>query len=346
MRIDDNGIDPPDFNRKNEERFDDLMNKYLERKATGAEKAELHGLVDNGFGARFEAWIDKNSDAQAEVPIPEKLRKEVLYNILGDVPGKTIPMRRWMGWAAAIILTIGAVAWLTNRSDPPVPGHLTELPTENKDGEWVVAKGKQFLHLPDGSSVLMNVGSELRYSPELFASGQREVSLKGEAYFDITHRPGKAFQVITGSVLTRVLGTAFNVNMKQKEVVVTVARGLVEVRDVHKVFGRIKPDEQITVNTETQQSTSLPVSAEQEIAWKKTHLVFDNIDLQEVSRLIQVQYGVELVFVQKDLIKCRVTASFLNNEDLSTVLKVLSEMMGASFIMDGHKVLITGGACN
>src|SRR5687768_11794332 len=67
-----------------------------------------------------------------------------------------------------------------------------------------------FIKLPDGSTVVLNGGSKLEF-PESFAPDVREVTLKGEAYFDITHDPKRPFVVHTGKVRTTVLGTAFNI---------------------------------------------------------------------------------------------------------------------------------------
>jgi ferric-dicitrate binding protein FerR (iron transport regulator) len=84
---------------------------------------------------------------------------------------------------------------------------------------------RQLINLPDGSKVVLNANSKLEYPPG-FSNNTREVYLDGEAYFDIAHDPGKPFIVHTGSISTRVLGTAFNINAyrSQQFVEVTVTR--------------------------------------------------------------------------------------------------------------------------
>lgn len=66
------------------------------------------------------------------------------------------------------------------------------------------------MRLPDGSTVLLNEGSELSYSTS-FGKQAREVTLTGEGYFDVQHNLSKPFKVLTGNVTTTVLGTAFNI---------------------------------------------------------------------------------------------------------------------------------------
>ena len=192
----------------------------------------------------------------------------------------------------------------------------------------------------------MNEHAELTYSPASFQNGSRDVTLRGEAYFDIAHDPTKPFRVRSGTVVTRVLGTAFNVNMQQNKVVVTVTRGLVEVGSTQRVYAKIKPHEQITVNTQTEQYNTASVSATEETAWKDAYLVLDNTDLEKAGQLIGAHYGVKLAFSRAEVKKCRITASFMHQEDLDTVLTVLTKMIGATYSIENGHVLIEGGSCD
>lgn len=347
MSDDRNDSDPKDFNQLQAKRFDQLMNRYLSGVASVAEKKELENLTENGFKDRFFKWLDQYYSSDTGVAMMTgKVRQEILTNILNIAPIKMKTRRLWWSWAAASVLfTLASFFWLSQQDTVDIEQTLTELVPKNTDNDWLDFKGKQFLHLPDGSSVLMNNDSELSYSPNSFKNGSREVRLSGEAYFDITHDPESIFKVWTGTVVTRVLGTAFNVNAQKQEIVVTVTRGLVEVSEKEHVYAQVRPDERIIINTETQQFNTASVKANEEIDWKNTAMVFDNIDLQEAGKLIGEQYDVELTFTQMEITKCRITASFLNDEDLDTVLKVLSEMIGASYTKDGNKILIKGGSC-
>ncbi len=347
MSAESTGDGRNDFYQSRLERFDRLMATYLSGRASSQEKKELQLLTENGFEERFREWLDMHFRTDVGIEnLPDKTRQEILVNILGPASGKAkIIMRWWWGWAAAVFLALGSVLWLIAPDTGRELRTTGEVNFKSEDNESLVIKGKQFFYLPDGSSVLMNDGSELSYLPGSFESGSREVALTGEAYFDIAHDPEKPFLVHTGSIITRVLGTAFNVSAKQKEVVVTVTRGLVEVGGSDRVYAQIRPDEQIIVDTETQQYNTVLLSAEEEIAWKKTCLVFDNIDLEEAGRLVGEHYGVALAFTHAEAMKCRITASFLNEEDLGTVLRIISEMIGASYTIEGDKALITGGSC-
>ena len=66
------------------------------------------------------------------------------------------------------------------------------------------------LTLPDGTNVWLNARSEMRY-PAVFTGNKREITLDGEAYFEVTHNEDKPFVVQTNKCNVEVLGTKFNV---------------------------------------------------------------------------------------------------------------------------------------
>lgn len=323
------------------------MSRYLGNVASGAEKAELQWLAGNGFGERFQKYIDEYYLADNGTEgLSEEAQKEIVSNIIGTAPQKGKVVYRWWSWAAAVALfTLGLSLWYFVKFNERQQQVATTTEEVHPGSPKLIFKGKQYLHLPDGSSVLMNEGCELSYSPDQFEKGSRTVELKGEAYFDIKHDPTSVFQVKAGKVTTRVLGTAFNVNMKESKVTVTVTRGLVEVSEDDRVYTKVRPDEQVTINTETSQFQTAALNAEQELSWKNNYLIFDNITLNQVQRLIESHYDIDLVFTESALLNCRVTASFLNAEELSIVLKVLTEMTGATYSIEGKRVIVKGGSC-
>jgi len=68
--------------------------------------------------------------------------------------------------------------------------------------------------LPDGTIVKLNAGTVLTY-PTIFAKDKREVTLVGEAYFEVAKRKDHPFVVQTKNQQVQVLGTHFNINAYQ-----------------------------------------------------------------------------------------------------------------------------------
>jgi ferric-dicitrate binding protein FerR (iron transport regulator) len=245
--------------------------------------------------------------------------------------------------AVAAILMIVATSWWLWYGHST---HTTINRPETSVQTPLVQEEKKFIHLPDGSTVLLNKNSHLDY-PDVFGN-RREVSLTGEAYFDIQHDATKPFIVHIGKVNVTVLGTAFNVRADEAgKVVVTVTRGRVRVADSTRILGVLVPNEQITVNTVTASFAQTQVNAATVIAWKKQYLVLDNISLEEAAVLIGDKYHVNIILSNEKMKSCRISATFLNNESLEQVLTVVSGVVNATYTLQPNdQVILKGEGCN
>ena len=115
----------------------------------------------------------------------------------------------------ALVFAIGAGSWLIR----PTPEIVQVAHLETGRGE------QRTVRLADGSTLRLNGATSLDVR---LAAGTRQVMLaRGEAYFDIFHDPDRPFEVDAGSSSTRVLGTAFDVDMADGEVKLAVYRGRV-----------------------------------------------------------------------------------------------------------------------
>ena len=342
-----NGESPEEGCRDKSYRFEYLLNRYLDGNATEREKEELKNWVDNGYEEEFLSRITKVYLTDTDnAPLPDSSREEILSNILGHVPERPFIRPFWRSWAAAAVVFLGFfLGWQFFSHVPDNAGNASEGAHYEHAEDIFTAQGKQFVTLPDGSTILLNDHAEIRFDPSAFAQGRREIHLRGEAYFDVTKMAGSDFLVHTGSIATRVLGTAFNIAASDSAVVVTVDRGLVEVRDQSSVFAQISPDEQIVVDTQTHQFITRHLDVQEEIAWKKDLLVFHNTSLNDAINSIGRHFGVKVDFSAEEAGECRLTATFLQGEDLTTVLNVVTEMIGATYSRSGDKIVIVGGAC-
>ena len=276
--------------------------------------------------------------------------REMLKGILETAnEQKIIPMRsrtrnwQWVAMVAVLLSALSVGSWIYK--DEPLPSRMTAV--DEKKPESTFFTGKQFVHLPDGSTVLLNEGSKLSYSAS-FGKKTRKVILSGEGYFDVGHDLSKPFQVVTGKVTTTALGTAFNVKAYpgEAEIKVTVARGRVRVGNDERTFGIISPDQQISVNTVTNDFTKTNLKAEKAEVWKSEYLILDDVSLKDAARTIGEKYHVKIMLANDDLKKCRITATFLDGENLDQVLTVVTGVVQATYIMQpGGSVRIEGKGC-
>ena len=124
---------------------------------------------------------------------------------------------------ALILLSIGAAAVYIVKTDA-LSRKITAT-TGNDEKNLRVT-------LPDGSSVILNRNTRLSYRSNFGRSG-RNVSLDGEAFFEITPDKSNAFTVDAGKAMIKVLGTSFNVitNNDESAVEVFVETGHVMLYD-------------------------------------------------------------------------------------------------------------------
>lgn len=264
------------------------------------------------------------------------------------IDSKKTNRKKAMQWffAAASIAVFAAIgSVLLFKSNPlSVPAVPVEQ-KENTESTLIAFSGKQLVHLPDGSTVLLNDNSSLKYDQDSFDSKTREVTLTGEAYFDIKRNEKKAFIVHTGKVQTKVLGTAFNINAysNTNKIEVTVTRGKVQVGDQEKIYGIITPNQQIKVNTESLNYQQNNVNAAIAVEWKSRYLILDNIDMEEAIALISEKYKVSITLSNENIKKCRITASFLNEEDLDHILKVVCSVIETQYHYNQNGVIVLEG---
>ena len=216
-----------------------------------------------------------------------------------------------------------------------------------KPGRGEAIEKKRVIHLPDGSTVILNKHSQLDY-PVAFASGAREVTLNGEAYFDIVHRAGQPFLVHTGKIVTNVLGTAFNIKAYpgERAIEVTVDHGKVQVLKGRVSMGLLTDNQQIRYDRGRDDYARNTVNVKPVIAWKPAEISFDDITMEEAAREIGRRFNVNVVFANPVLKDCHVTATFYLEDDLDEIMTVICGVSQSNFVIQGDKIVIDGKGCN
>lgn len=186
--------------------------------------------------------------------------------------------------------------------------------------------------LPDGTTGFLNSGSYLKF-PVNF-KGDRTVTLKGEAFFDVKRDEEHPFIVNTTNLQTKVLGTQFNViayeNEDSEEVI--LHEGKVEVyNNSGTILNTLKPNQQLVINTETSICKVSNVDSYQYVSWTEGKLIFRNESLQQVAKRLNRRYNVEIQIQDSELLKYSFRATFLN-EPIEEVLKLLSKTAPIQFI--------------
>ncbi|MCI9843576.1 FecR family protein [Flavobacterium pectinovorum] len=337
--------------------FEKLFEGYLQNTLSQLETDELMKAMNDGLYDDFvKEQIDISlRDEEIAFEMDQQQGDSILKGILSKpvntptlVPfiKKKKRSTRFILAAAsvtAILLMASVFFFKSNHSLPDA-----SVQKNIKQDFTMAFSGKQLIHLPDGSTVLLNNKSSLTYNQDSFNKKTREVILTGEAYFDIKRNEEKTFIVHTGKVETKVLGTAFNIDARNssQNIEVTVTRGKVQVGNAQKIYGIITPNEQIKVNKKTLDFEQKKISADLVTQWKSNYLILDDINIKEAASLISKKYNVQILLSNEKINNCRITASFLNDEDLEHVLKVVCSVIETEYRYTAKgSILLEGKGC-
>lgn len=243
-----------------------------------------------------------------------------------------LSLKKYLPWVAAVFLSLlffGGYFWhshLSLENDQPdvAPGKLSaRLVLENGESysldskvdlvhleqkgiyfesdrlsipmhEVITPKGGYFqLQLSDGSTVWLNAESSIRF-PVQFKGEKREVFLKGEAYFDVSHNENAPFIVKSKFQSTVVYGTQFNICSYdgQRADLVTLIDGAVQVTSLQNESVFLKPGYQAEIG---QKINSYKIDNAADVAaWRQGEFYFDETPFSEVMIMIGRWYNVEV----------------------------------------------------
>jgi ferric-dicitrate binding protein FerR (iron transport regulator) len=198
------------------------------------------------------------------------------------------------------------------------------------------------LRLADGTFVLLGPESELVLE-DGFATDSREVSLRGEAYFDVGTSDAGLFTVLVGGVRIEDLGTAFVVRTGEEAAIrVSVTEGRVRVQ-----LPTMTPSEALTLSAgdaadvlagnQVQRSDLMP---DVDLGWREGRVGFRETPLSRVRFDLRRWYGIDLRFEDPALEQRTLTASF-ENDSVDQVAFVISAALGGVADVRGDTIIIS-----
>ena len=327
------------------DRLSYLFQRYLDKTYTPEEYEELMQYMSQ---PENDQQVRKLIDEGWLFPLPayeqDASKANSIFNTIIEQgvitqrpPRKLQPLVKYMA-AAVMILAIGLGTYYYTQPAPAVVVQQTPEPPAHVD--------HRYIRLPDGSTVLLNTGSQLNY-PDSFGN-TREVHLTGEAYFDIRHNNDKPFIVYAGNTRTVVLGTAFDIKAfpGQQNVVVTVTRGKVRVEKDEQTIAILTPNEQLVVANNNSAAKKETVNTNEAIAWKQDDILLDDVPLREAVQELEERFRCTITLGNAALGNCRITASFLHRESLNEVIQVIARINSMDYRFDANNTIkLSGEGC-
>jgi transmembrane sensor len=200
-------------------------------------------------------------------------------------PMRDISSRRWLpaiaSLAAVVLVSLGLVSlWNAGFFAPASAPGTAAVRYQTGHGEQLS------LRLPDNSVLHLNTDSAVSIG---YGKTERLVTLlSGEADFEVTHDPGRAFRVVAGSAEVVDIGTKFDVRLEDESTLVTVVEGRVAVGmhggdDQTPRSVQLLANQQIRVTAADWPPTPASVDAQHATAWLHRQIVFDQEPLGRVA---------------------------------------------------------------
>lgn len=335
------------------------LSKWLQE---NEEDRELTKQIDELFGLEYGPELtgeDRKGKEKSWDRIMKSMHSETANEPSLPKKGRIFTWRRFLPLSVASVFLLcvagsGIWYWIVSGNEAKTRQNIvgTEKGSRSK------------LTLPDGSRVWLNGDSRITYGAS-FGKSSRELTLTGEAYFDVVKDPNHPMIIKTATVTIKVLGTTFNVRAypDEKTTATTLVQGKVQVSVNHKeqLSYMLSPDEKLIVTN----VTGLPVGAKDEqpnedkllenitkikivktdsippeAQWIKNKLVFVNQPLYEVANILSRWYGVHIMVQGDHYMKTRQYTGIFENQSIQSVMESLQLAGGFSYSMMNDTILI------
>lgn len=243
-----------------------------------------------------------------------KLEQKINFSEEQD-PGSVSNINRnyklwWMSAAAILICSISVIAYqLFNTREMTIS---------------TVAMQQKQHKLPDGSVITMNGNTVIKYNESGFDKNRELTLIKGEAFFDVVHDPGKVFQIGMGDLRVTDIGTSFIIKRSDIETIVIVSSGKVAFEDIssNKRF-ILGPGEKGVFVAKTKNITAAANPDTNFKAWVDKKFSFKNSPMREVVKELEEAYG-SRVILKDDILKKRTLTATLNYQTIDSALLVIA----------------------
>lgn len=294
----------------------EILDKYAKNNCTTTEKEAV------------ELWLESPLENETESPLATS--KFLEHKLWHNIQQKTTAKRKrkmWWAVAASIVLLIS------------LDGYHQFLNPNKIITYHTLAGEKETIILSDGTKIYLNANSSFS-APRKFTRGTRMVTLKGEAYFEVTKDSLQPFIIHTSDSKTTVLGTKFNLTAYQNEpTILTLNEGKVAFNNLNHIQDALVllPNEQGRIDSK--QLSKIHVNPKRYNGWIDNHFYFNNDSVLSIIHKIERAYGVSIQTTNKKLLTQRYRGSY-KNPSLNTLLNDLSFVLRFKYQIKNRLVTI------
>lgn len=222
--------------------------------------------------------------------LPNEIKSRMWTNIRKVTIDKYKILYNWTA-AACIVFIVSITGYYNLNQLHYSKTQIASVKTLDKD--------IRLLCLPDGTRVWLNQNTEIEY-PSEFSGKERNITLKGEAFFEVKRDVAHPFIISSGSIKTTVLGTSFNIKAYDTDhPEVNVRTGKVKVESDENTVFLVRGDKAV-YKTETS-VLDKQKSNVFEPQWKKVLVYVDDLTLEQVLAKLKTDHDFEVNYANENL---------------------------------------------
>lgn len=317
----------------------DTLGRFLSGEATTGDKSAVRDWARESAGNAEELFaMERMADSVAAGGMSRERIAEAESRLLGMIAAEERPRARrvWLRYAAAIVGVVmivaagwaGADAW--RRHAETVVMAVAQAPADRN----------MSVSLSDGTRVWLRKGSSLRYPKDFAGRGTREVTLDGEAFFEVSENPQRPFTVRSNDLNVTVLGTVFNMNSGSRggDAEVSLAKGRVRASaagDGGSIV--LRPGQKASVDRETGFLQVSEADAYADGLWHEHKTPFRNANLRYIARQLETMFGVRVILHEGLDMTRRYNGVIDERESVDSVLNLLKNALPITYrLKDGN----------
>ncbi|CAC9975440.1 FecR family protein [Flavobacterium panici] len=316
---------------------DDLLVKYLVGETDADENATVEFWLKadeknlNYYNGFKKIWEDSLLIAAENKTIDEDAAWKRLQNRIHDKEVRVLTPKKssvyWLRIAASILL-ISTLGWLGYSYFENKSNTLIQIYASNSTLNDT---------LPDGTTVTLNKNSSLSYASK-FKGKTRPVTLKGEAFFNVSPNKTKPFIITINDVTVQVVGTSFNVKNKNGKTTVDVETGIVKVSK-NKDQVELRHGEKVIIADHKPELLKSTSKGRLYNYYRNKELVCDETPLEELVEVLNEIYDVNIIIKNPSLKEKPLTTVF-KDQSLDQVLEVIQETFRIEIERKNNQIIL------
>lgn len=319
-------------------KFSVLIEKYQQGNCSPTERRIVEEWMDSLAG-EDDAFMEMEESEKSA--IKQRMFTNIKQGIYKPLPQESAITFPWLFYSklAAVLAIFFGLAWSLSPLGFDTFDFKNETFTASSTGQTTK------IILADGSIIWLKGKSSLTY-PEHFNQATREVSLQGEALFEVAKDARHPFIVHSGAIETRVLGTSFNIRPLGQHIEVVVFTGKVSVSlpSSHQQRLLVASEKAICMPAEKEIKAVVNVAKEAYLVNTEYNMNFEDARMSEIIQKMEAKFDVKVKLTDSNVANCLITADF-TDQSLVKTCEVLCQTLNGSFEIEDNTVWLKAEGC-